>query len=254
MDKFFNALKKPARIIVLVMVGVYAMFELLYAIGTMADGDGGDIGGGLFFLLFFSALVAALFVAILMKKESAAKLIGFACFGYLAIRTIYSFIGGAIWDSALGEAVFAFDVMAAFSLLAVFVLMILGEFIAKLKGNKVIAIISLCLLGSYIALAFLARLLEFGAYGEVVKTYHDYGMNDYHYPWYIIMANIADIVLLGAVFFGYILLFTNSSSAQPELAAEAVEEPEELEAEVEEEGHNPAEDEDEDIFIVDEEQ
>ena len=254
MDKFFNALKKPSRIIVLVMVGVYAMFELLYDIGTMADGDGGDIAGGLFFMLFFSALVAALFVAILMKKESAAKLIGFACFGYLAMRTIYGLVNIGGWDFEVAQAMVAFDIMAALALIALFALMILGEFIAKLKGNKVIAIVSLCLLGTYIALAFLARLLEFGVYGEVVKMYHDYGMNDYHYPWYIIMLNIADIVLLGAVFFGYILLFTNSSSAQPELAAEAVEEPEELEAEVEEEGHNPAEDEDEDIFIVDEEQ
>ena len=139
MDKLISALKKPAKLMLLIFVGAYALFELLYAIGRMSVGDGGVIAGGIFFLLAFGGLVAALIVALVKKNDQAARFIGLAFFGYLAIRLIYGLMGWA-GDSAIEEAVFSFDFLATLCGLAIFAMVVLGLFLPKLKDNKVVGL------------------------------------------------------------------------------------------------------------------
>ena len=254
MDKLILTLKKPAKLLLLIFVGVYALFEFLYAIGRMDAGGGEAVAGGLFFLIAFGGLVAALIVALVKKNEQAARFIGLAFFGFLAIQLIYGLLGGAGGNSALRSAVFAFDFMAALVGIAIFALVILGLFLSKLKDNKTIALVSLCLLFAYMFFTLLARLLDFGVIAEYNKEWKEYGIT---YPWYGVVGTLGDIFLLGAILFGYLLLFVKTpevaeapanadggeevfeaevvgeQSTEPEAEAELVEAEIEPEAEVE---------------------
>lgn len=226
MDKLVLALRKPAKLLLLIFVGVYALFELLYVFGRMDAQGGAAIAGGLFFLLAFGGLVAALIIAILKKNEVAARFIGLAFFGFVAMGLIYGLLGGVGGDSALAQAIFAFDFMAALCGIGIFAMMILGLFVAKLKDNKVIALVSICLLLVYVLFTLLARFMDFGYVAEYNRAYREYGIT---YPWYGIVGNLAEIVMLGVILFGYLLLFVKGGEAP----AESAEEPA-LEAEIEE--------------------
>ena len=235
MDKLVLALRKPAKLLLLIFVGVYALFELLYVFGRMDAQGGAAIAGGLFFLLAFGGLVAALIIALVKKNEVAARFIGLAFFGFVAMGLIYGLLGGVGGDSALAQAIFAFDFMAALCGIGIFAMMILGLFVAKLKDNKVIALVSICLLLVYVLFTLLARFMDFGYVAEYNRAYREYGIT---YPWYGIVGNLAEIVMLGVILFGYLLLFVKGGEASEgacleEAPAESAEEPA-LEAEIEE--------------------
>ena len=125
---------------------------------------------------------------------------------------MYGFLGGVGYGSEIGQAVYAFDFLAALSAMAILVIVILKTFIEKLKDNKILDIVCIACLGGYLFFSLLARLLEFGVYGDIPSEY-------VKYYWYIIIGNIGDIVLLGVVLFGYILLFTKEKSNE-EITAE----------------------------------
>lgn len=228
MDKLISALKKPAKLMLLIFVGAYALFELLYAIGRMAAGDGGVVAGGLFFLFAFCGLVAALIFALVKKNEQAARFIGLAFFGYLAIRLIYGLMGWA-GDSALDQAVFAFDFLATLCGLAIFAMVILGLFLPKLKDNKVIALVSICLLLAFIFFTLIARFLDFGVIAKYNHDYKEYGIK---YPWYGVVGTLGSIFMLGVILFGYLLLFVKTP--ETDASVEAVEAPAEAEPVAEE--------------------
>ena len=217
MDKLVSTLRKPAKLLLLIFVGVYALFELLYVFGRMDAQGGAAIAGGLFFLLAFGGLVAALIIALVKKNVEAARFIGLAFFGFVAMGLIYGLLGGVGGDSALAQAIFAFDFMAALCGIGIFAMMILGLFVAKLKDNKVIALVSICLLLVYVLFTLLARFMDFGYIAEYNRAYKQYGIK---YPWYGIVGNLAEIVMLGVILFGYLLLFVKDGEAHLESAEE----------------------------------
>ena len=222
MEKILSVLRKPAKLVLMILVGVYALFEFLYAVGVMDNGDGGAIAGGFFFLIFFFGLVAALIFALIKKNDKAARLIGIIFFGFLALRILYGFLGGVGYGSEIGQAVYAFDFLAALSAMAILVIFILKTFIEKLKDNKVLDIVCIACVGGYLFFSLLARLLEFGVYADIPSEY-------VKYYWYIIIGNIGDIVLLGVVLFGYILLFTKEKANEKITAEESGDTTEEVE-------------------------
>ena len=222
MEKILSVLRKPAKLVLMILVGVYALFEFLYAVGVMDNGDGGAIAGGFFFLIFFFGLVAALIFALIKKNDKAARLIGIIFFGFLALKILYGFLGGVGYGSEIGQAVYAFDFLAALSAMAILVIFILKTFIEKLKDNKVLDIVCIACVGGYLFFSLLARLLEFGVYADIPSEY-------VKYYWYIIIGNIGDIVLLGVVLFGYILLFTKEKANEKITAEESGDTTEEVE-------------------------
>lgn len=222
MEKILSVLRKPAKLVLMILVGVYALFEFLYAVGVMDNGDEGAIAGGFFFLIFFFGLVAALIFALVKKNDKAARLIGIIFFGFLALRILYGFLGGVGYGSEIGQAVYAFDFLAALSAMAILVIFILKTFIEKLKDNKVLDIVCIACLGGYLFFSLLARLLEFGVYADIPSEY-------VKYYWYIIIGNVGDIVLLGVVLFGYILLFTKEKANEKITAEESGDTTEEVE-------------------------
>ena len=126
---------------------------------------------------------------------------------------MYGFLGGVGYGSEIGQAVYAFDFLAALSAMAILVIVILKTFIEKLKDNKILDIVCIACLGGYLFFSLLARLLEFGVYADIPSEY-------VKYYWYFIVGNIGDIVLLGVVLFGYILLFTKEKPTTDEVTAE----------------------------------
>ncbi len=220
MDKLISALKKQAKLLLLIFVGAYALFEFLYAVGRMAAGDGGVVAGGIFFIFAFGGLVAALIVALLKKNEQVARFIGLAFFGYLAIRLIYSLMGWA-GDSALEKAIFSFDFLATLCGLAIFAMVILGLFVPKFKDNKVITLVSLCLLLAFILFTLLARFLDFGVIAKYNHDYQEYGIK---YPWYGVVGTLGSIFMLGVILFGYLLLFVKTPEIVEGEGAEPVQE------------------------------
>ena len=210
MDKILSVLRKPAKLIVLICVAAYTLFELLYTIGIMTDGDEASIVSALFFLICFGGLAAALIFALVKQNTKVSRFIGTMLFGYLAIRLMYSLLNGGGAGTDISAAIFAFDFLAELSAMAVLAIVILRLFMEKLNDNKVLDIVSIVCVGAYILFEMISYFLVFGLYGYYAKEY------DYHVEWYFIIGNLASLVLLGAILFGYILLFTKDEGSKEE--------------------------------------
>ena len=227
MDKIISVLRKPAKWVVIGSIGAYVLMYLLYAIGRMSAGATDAVFGGLFFIICFGALAAALIFAMIKGNAKVSRLLGCILFAYLAIRLVYSLLSGVSYDGgAIAESMFAFDFLATISGLAVFAIVILRAFIEKLEDNKILDIVSIAGVAGFIFFTLLARFLEFGIYGYYNSHYQYYTV-----PWYWIVETLGQILLLPAILFGYILLFTKESAQQE---TEATEETEEAPAEEEE--------------------
>ena len=202
MDKLISNLRKPAKLFILIFAGAYALFELLYAIGIMSQGGTDLIFGGLFFLLFFVGLVIILFFALIKKNEKASKMIGYMFFSFIFFKSLYGLLNGELTDSGGSAIMFVFDILATLCVMAIFCFIILKTNIEKWGNNKTINIIQLSCLAGFLFCTLVARSLEFGVYGHFANVW------GIAVPWYEIMRIISDILVLPALMFGYILLFT----------------------------------------------
>lgn len=205
MDTFISNLRKSAKLFIMIFAGAYALFELLYAIGVMSNGGSDLIFGGLFFLLFFVGLVGILFFALIKKNEKVSKLIGYIFFSFIFLQSLYGLLNGERTGSGISVAMFVFDIFATLCVMAIFCFIILKTFFEKLGNNTIVNIIQLSCLAGFLFFTLVARCLEFGVYGQIAK---DWGAK---VPWYVIIKIIADIWVLPALMFGYILLFTEES-------------------------------------------
>ena len=208
MDTFLSNLRKPAKLLVMIFAGAYALFQLLYAIGIMSQGGTDLVFGGLLFLLLFIGLVGVLLFSLITKKEKPAKLIGYVFFSFIFLQSLFGLLNGVQDDSAVASMIFIFDIFATLCLVAVFALILLKTFSEKLATNKIITIIQLGFAASFLLFTLIARFLEFGVYGEIAKAW------DTEIPWYYIMKTISNILVLPALMFGYILLFTKKSNTE----------------------------------------
>ncbi len=251
MNKIISVLRKPAKWVVIGSIGAYVLMYLLYAIGRMAAGATDTVFGGLFFIICFGALAAALIFAMIKGNAKVSRLLGCILFAYLAIRLVYSLLSGVSYDGgAIAESMFAFDFLATISGLAVFAIVILRAFIEKLEDNKILDIVSIAGVAGFIFFTLLARFLEFGVYGYYNSHYQYYTV-----PWYWIVETLGQILLLPAILFGYILLFTKDQPAEAKVEEAPAESEEEVPVEEEEtkEDIEPAEEvEAEDIEETDE--
>ncbi|MBO4694903.1 MAG: hypothetical protein J5656_03140 [Clostridia bacterium] len=229
MEKIISILRKPAKWIVVGSVGAYALLEILYAIGRMANGGGEAVVGGLFFLICFGGLAAALLYSILTNKEKAARYIGCMLFAFLAIRLVYNLLSGDNFGTDISLASYSFDFIARISAMAILAIVILKLFMEKLEGNKVIDIVVYACLASFIFFSFLARILEIAAYADFEHQYEYYQM-----PWYLYVDIIAELLILPGYLFGYILLFTKDQPVEVKAEEEPAESKEEVPAEEEE--------------------
>ena len=219
MNKIISVLRKPAKWIVIGSIGAYTLFEILYVIGRMTVGGVDAIFGGLFFMICLGGLAAALIFAMIKGNEKVSKLIGCILFAYLAINLIYKLMSGVSYDGgAIAESIYAFVFLSTISGLAVFAIVILRAFIEKLEDNKILDIVSVAGVVGFIFFSLLACFLEFGIYGYYNSHYQYYTV-----PWYWIVETLGQILLLPAILFGYILLFTKESAQQETESTEETE-------------------------------
>ena len=119
-------------------------------------------------------------------------------------------MSGVSYDGgAIAESIYAFVFLSTISGLAVFAIVILRAFIEKLEDNKILDIVSIAGVVGFIFFSLLACFLEFGIYGYYNSHYQYYTV-----PWYWIVGTLAQVLLLPAILFGYILLFTKETEPQ----------------------------------------
>ena len=192
MEKVIEVLKKPARLIVLICLLAFAGFQSIYMIGVMSNsgGNAGAIVGSLFYLLVLFALVGSFVVAFFLKKDLAMKTIGVLLLGYQVIGEALSI--GDSFD--FGGAFGTLRLIALLSLILSMVIFFLGLFLDKFKGGMILKILGLAGVATYVLFAFIAWCVMFGS------------IPNYDGAWIMVMYILAQLSILPAVLFGYILL------------------------------------------------
>ena len=203
MDKIISVLRRPARLIVLISLGVYAFCQMLFGFGNMGDAP----LGGFFYVLVLVLLVGGEIFAVAAKKNKAAVVIGSCLLAFYAISHLFG-LAEVTFDTGLNSlnAYYVFTFMAGLALLLVAVLFVLGLFVEKLAGNPVVRTIGLIGMAAFVLLALIAGFIYFGVLGDM---YGD------HMVWYVVFSAIGSIAVLPAVLLGYILLCIPESGEQP---------------------------------------
>ena len=160
MEKFFNALLKPAKWILVSGSLVYATWFAVQTAGSI-NGTFMSVVSNLLILIVGSALLFSVPLLIIFKKEDMAKIAFFILAGYWLISTTRSMFGYAetyaeLEDGlAITAGIFAF--ITALCLVGVLALIVL-EFVIKKPGLRLFTFF--VILG-VILFAFLTGLLLF---------------------------------------------------------------------------------------------
>lgn len=218
MEKIVSALRKQGKLFTMIFTCAYALFMLLYTIGVMSEGGTDIIFGALLFIVAFLGLAGALVYAIATGKDKAAKFIGTAYMAFVAVSAVYGLLSGSRYGTSVSDVMFVFDLLASVCAVAVFAIVIFGTFSDKAGNGNTFEIVKLCCVAGYILFALVARCLEFGVFGQVANEW------GYNVPWYQIMNVIANICILPALCFGYILLFTEDTGSSAPAPTEKKEE------------------------------
>ena len=158
MEKFLNALSKPAKWIFVIGGFFYATW---FAIMTATGFGNGFVSviASLIIMTIGTALLVAAPLLVLLKKDNAAKMVFLFLLGYWVLSTIQSWLGTARglveFDNGLAAAAGIFSLIAGLGIVAILVLTIL-EFILKKPALRFVSF--LVFLG-VVATAFIAGLL-----------------------------------------------------------------------------------------------
>lgn len=222
MKKFFEALKEPSRLILIIgSFLVLVLFEL-----TLFGNIGNEffpVLSSIILIVAYSAALAATPVLLLMKKDNIAKIIFAILAGYWVISTIVNQIAtGSMIDSDFPPLLITYSVFAflyGIVLLGVMVLVILSIALKK----DILKLIALIAVVTSIGLSYLAGLFEMiylgSSEGAAWTTFVD-AINDY-------------FVIPVVICFGFLYFFGSTISDLPfkkEAKEEAVE-PEETKEE-----------------------
>ena len=158
MEKFFNALSKPAKWIFIIGGLFYATWFIIEN-ALSIDGQFVSVIRGLVVLSIGAILIAGAPILVICRKDEAAKMVFLFLLGYWVLNSAQAFLGNAeaFTDSNEGLAITSgiFALIAGLGLAAIIVLVAL-EFVFKFKTLRFIAF--LVMLG-VIVFGFLAALL-----------------------------------------------------------------------------------------------
>ncbi len=202
MEKVLEKIKRPSWIISLISFGAIYLIQMIFMIGIMAAGDGGNVVGSLLSMLLFTVLLVALILSVVFKKEIAGKIVIGAMLGYFLIAQITSLPNGTPYDGGgVATAMFIFDIASLLALFAVLVLILLRIFVPKIP-TKVFVIIEIVALASFSFFYLIARCLELGVFGHYKS---EYGIEE---PWYFVMLTIGQFFYIPLAIFGYFTIFS----------------------------------------------
>ena len=195
MNKFFDALTKPAKWILIIGGFIYATW---YAVSRGANMNGNFMTVIVNLILLFvgTALLVAVPILVLLKKNEMAKMVFLILVGYWLLSGIQGYYGEAVefcerTDDAVAIIGGILFFIAASCLLAVLVLIVL-EFALKKPLMRFFAFIMLIVL---ICFAFLAGLFFF-----IEAVRFDWGWWACIYPWIEFML-LPIVVCFGYLFF-----------------------------------------------------
>lgn len=197
MKKIFEALSKPARLILIIAAFAYAGLYAITGFGSLGGGFLSTIGGLIVTTLTVAAVVAVP-ILLLLKKEQAAKLVFILVAGYWLVSNAQSYILNYGWlvqesDDGLIICLGIFGFLAGLALTGVFVLMII-HFILKKEVLKLSAV--LAFLGAFLFI-FVVFVLLLVQYIRILANDGAVGWTN----WIDLLAMLAAPV---AVFFGYL--------------------------------------------------
>lgn len=170
MDKFFNALLKPAKWILVIGSFVYGAWFAVQTAGSI-QGTFMSIVSNLIILIVGCALLFSVPVLILLKKEEMAKIAFFILAGYWLISTTRSMFGYAETyciegapGAAIAGGIFAF--LTGLCLVGVIALIVL-EFVSKKPALRLFAFFAMfgvILFGLLTGILLFAAFLDIGYY------------------------------------------------------------------------------------------
>lgn len=196
MNKFFTLLRKPARMIAMISAGAYAFFSMLAAFGSLGGAEFGEVLGTLLFVIMLTGLVGGYIFACIKRKDEICRFIGFLLLAYMAGRNVMSLPNGAYNSgSDAFNAYLVFSFLAAICASGVLALVLLKMFIEKLKQNKILFIVEVCLVGSFALFDLISVFCLIG---------HEAGWGA---GWASYMSDIAHILFLPAILIAFVLLF-----------------------------------------------
>ena len=198
MDKFFQALSKPAKWVLIIGGFFYAVwFAIMQA--TSIEGQFMSVVTNIIIMIIGTALLVAVPVLVLLKKDDAAKMVFLFLLGYWVLNTIsnWFFYAETFTDArdelnglAITSGIFSFIV--GLGLVAILVLTVL-EFVLKKPAFR---FISLLVMLGVIGLGFITALLLF-IYAATVGGVWPMGLNFF----------VEYLILPAVIFFGYIYFF-----------------------------------------------
>ena len=200
MNKFLNALGKPAKWILLIGSALYA---LLFAIMTFAQIDGNffSVMASLIIGVVGFAVLAAVPLFILLKKENISKIVFSILAGYWLISSFLGEVGAGYnidnGNPGIFNAACVFSFIFGLTLLAVAALLVLS-FVLKKDLFRLIALGALAIA---IFMALVAGILWLSYFGYVKAEY------DMNTSWVRVLSTICDyfflplIVSMGYLYF-----------------------------------------------------
>ena len=195
MNKFFQALTKPAKWVLVIGGFFYAIWFAIMQ-GTAIDGEAMSVIAHLVIMIVGTILLVAVPVLVLLKKDDAAKMLFLFLIGYWVLTSIQNWLFYAETftdsDNGLGITAGIFSFIAGLGLVGVLVMTVL-EFALKKPAFRVITL--LIMLG-VLAVSFIAGLLLF-IYACTINAVWPMGLNFL----------VEYIILPVIICFGYLYFF-----------------------------------------------
>jgi|GEM_PF-6623691 len=190
MQKFLSAIRKPAHWILIGCISAYLLFDLLYRVGISADnGQAGLTVGGIFGFLALAVVLGGLLIAMLTKREQAARTFGALLLAYVLLSMV---IESAWEDPSTAAGAFHFIAMIATAVVIVaFMLEQLLPNHAKERIFRLVGIVALLVYGLFMIMFSLTQLIQNGINAA---------------PWYFFMGNLSTFFVTIAVLFAYLVL------------------------------------------------
>ena len=170
------------KLIGMILVGTYAILEVVLSSIYFQGGEFGPVMGGLLRMCFFLILAGAYIVAIIFKKQLAAKVIAVIFVAATFMDTIGGFVTAMAmmvsYNTVLNVFVAIFEALVYFALFGMGVIYILGTFFEKLVFlRKINNFVGLGVLGASILtfiLALIASIVDkdvWFTYVNIVNVY-----------------------------------------------------------------------------------
>ena len=198
MNRIISLIRRPAKLIIIISLCAYLLFDFIFSVGLMAGGGAGTIFGSLMYFIVSIGLVGGLILALLLKKNRASLVLGSMLLAYKVITYVVA-PRSRVLDAPGDGGMVAYDVFLLLSticLMAALAIYVIGLFFHLDRFGKITRIIGLCGMAAFFLLTMISQFIYMGI---AVKYLGDGA-------WVSVMSALSEIFLLPAILLGYLLL------------------------------------------------